>query len=88
MWQSKDDGRIVVDELAGMLIAMVWIPFSWPSAVLAFLLFRAFDIVKPWPCRQLQDRMPGGYGVMLDDVAAGIWVLILMHGLGLFGLLP
>lgn len=71
--QAVHDSReIVIDEVAGFLITMVWLPVTWQSVVFGFLLFRFFDIVKPPPIRQLDQKIMGGVGVMLDDVAAGI----------------
>ncbi len=67
-----DSKTIVIDEVAGFLITMVWLPVTWQSVVFGFVLFRFFDIVKPPPIRQLDQKISGGLGVMLDDVAAGI----------------
>jgi phosphatidylglycerophosphatase A len=66
MFGSKDDSTIVIDEIAGVLVAMYLIPFTWGYVAAGFFLFRAFDIVKPWPLRRLE-RVSGGLGVMLDD---------------------
>jgi phosphatidylglycerophosphatase A len=74
----EDPGHVVIDEAAGQLIALIAIPADWPHALLALLLFRVFDIVKPPPCRQLE-RLPRGAGIMLDDVAAGLYTLALGH---------
>jgi phosphatidylglycerophosphatase A len=71
----KDPGLVVIDEAAGQLIALIAIPADWRHAALSLLLFRAFDILKPPPVRQLE-RLPAGTGIMLDDVAAGILALI------------
>jgi len=68
---GHDDNRVVIDEVAGSLIAVAFLPQSVPIALVAFLLFRFFDIVKPPPIYQIQS-LPGGFGVMVDDVAAGI----------------
>jgi phosphatidylglycerophosphatase A len=70
----KDPGHVVVDEVAGQLIALIAIPADWRHAALALLLFRLFDIFKPPPIRQLE-RLPAGTGIMLDDVAAGLFAL-------------
>jgi phosphatidylglycerophosphatase A len=64
----KDAAPIVVDEIAGMLLTYYAVPLAPLPIILGFLLFRAFDIYKPWP--QLE-RLPGGWGIMLDDLAAG-----------------
>src|ERR1700761_8714581 len=71
----EDPGHVVIDEVAGQLIALIAIPADWPHAILSLLLFRLFDILKPPPVRQLE-RLPAGTGIMLDDVAAGILALI------------
>jgi len=73
----KDPGMIVIDEAAGQLIALIFCPPDWAHAIVAFLLFRAFDILKPPPVRQLE-RLPEGTGIMLDDVAAGLLALACM----------
>ena len=67
-----DHPAIVWDEIAGMMIAMLAAPQGWGWAALAFALFRLFDIVKPWPIREIDHAMRGGAGIMLDDVMAGI----------------
>lgn len=74
----KDPQFVVIDEVAGQFIAFVGIPLSWKSLLVGFILFRAFDIVKPPPVRQLE-RIPEGAGIVLDDVGAGIYALIIMH---------
>ncbi len=71
----EDPGHVVIDEVAGQLIALLAIPADWQHALLSLVLFRAFDILKPPPVRQLE-RLPAGTGIMLDDVAAGILALI------------
>ena len=70
--KTHDSSVIVVDEVAGFLITMTWLPFTWQSAVIGFILFRFFDIVKPGPIGKLDKNVKGGVGVMLDDVAAGV----------------
>jgi phosphatidylglycerophosphatase A len=70
----EDPGHVVIDEVAGQLIALIAIPADWQHAAISLLLFRAFDILKPPPIRQLE-RLPGGTGIMLDDVAAGLFAL-------------
>jgi phosphatidylglycerophosphatase A len=67
-----DHPAIVWDEIAGMMIAMLAAPRGWAWAALAFVLFRLFDIVKPWPIREIDHGMRGGAGIILDDVLAGI----------------
>jgi phosphatidylglycerophosphatase A len=82
MLGSADSPTIVIDEIAGFLVAMFLIPFSWEYCVAGFLLFRAFDIVKPWPLKRLQ-HIPGGPGVMLDDIGAGIYVNAVLQAIRL-----
>lgn len=69
---TTDPGPVVIDEVMGMCVTMVAAPFTWPAALAGFFLFRAFDIVKPPPARQLE-RCHGGWGIMLDDLAAGVY---------------
>jgi len=71
----EDPGHVVIDEVAGQLIALLFMPVDWPHAMLGLLLFRIFDILKPPPVRQLE-RLPAGTGIMMDDVAAGVLALI------------
>jgi len=70
----EDPGFVVVDEVAGQWIALIGVRPDWAHALLALALFRLFDIWKPWPVRLLE-RLPGGWGIMLDDVAAGVLAL-------------
>ncbi|MDD5578729.1 MAG: phosphatidylglycerophosphatase A [Methylobacter sp.] len=75
---EHDYGGIVWDEIAGYLITMWWVPFTWKTIVLGFLLFRVFDILKPWPIKWVDQYVGGGLGIMLDDVLAGIFAGILL----------
>ena len=77
-----DHGGIVWDEITGMFVTLLVAPATPSAWVLGFLLFRVFDIVKPWPIRDLDHRLGGGLGIMLDDLAAALYALIL---LGLYG---
>jgi phosphatidylglycerophosphatase A len=83
---TKDPQSVVIDEVAGQLIALIAVPLAWKTFLAGLILFRAFDIVKPPPVRQLE-RLPEGAGIVLDDVAAGIFALVGMHLLLHFGLL-
>ena len=74
-----DHGGIVWDEVVGFLITMIALPREWPWIVCGFLLFRFFDIVKPWPIRWLDRHVGGGLGIMLDDLVAGLFALILLQ---------
>jgi phosphatidylglycerophosphatase A len=76
--QRKDPSIVVIDEVAGQLVALIACPVSWKAALAALILFRAFDITKPPPVRQLE-RLPEGTGIMLDDIGAGIYAWIVLH---------
>lgn len=81
-----DPSECVVDELAGQWLACLLAPLTLAGFALAFLLFRAFDIVKPWPLSQLE-RLPGGYGIMADDLAAGLIAGLIVAGARRWGLI-
>jgi phosphatidylglycerophosphatase A len=82
---KKDPGVIVIDEVAGMLLSVILLPPTIPVLVTAFLLFRLFDIWKPFPARESQ-ALTGGMGVMVDDLIAGLYALVLVLGArALFG---
>ena len=83
----KDPGFVVIDEVAGQLIALIGAPLDWKTLLASLILFRAFDIVKPPPLRRLEG-LPEGTGIMLDDVGAGLYALAAMQALRHFGLLP
>lgn len=74
----KDPGPVVIDEVLGMLITLAWLPVSMAGVVLGFLLFRLFDIVKPYPAGRLE-HLPGGYGIMLDDAMAGVYSYLVLR---------
>ncbi len=74
-----DHPGIVIDEFAGYLITMIAVPFSWLWVVTGFVLFRLFDILKPWPISWLDKKVSGGFGIMIDDVLAGFFALAIMH---------
>jgi phosphatidylglycerophosphatase A len=75
----KDPGCIVIDEFAGMMITLLGIHFTWQSALAGFFIFRVLDILKPFPIRYLERTIPGGAGIVLDDVAAGVAAHILLR---------
>ncbi|MFC1703702.1 phosphatidylglycerophosphatase A [Candidatus Omnitrophota bacterium] len=77
-FRRKDPPQIVVDEVCGMLIALFLLPKTLPIILLAFFLFRAFDTLKPFPIAQLE-RLPGSSGVMLDDIASGIYTNVVIQ---------
>ena len=75
---SKDPRPVVIDEACGQWIACFLVPPTWGLTAAAFFLFRAFDILKPYPIRRLE-RLPGGWGIMADDVLAGIFAGLFIH---------
>jgi phosphatidylglycerophosphatase A len=81
LFGKKDPGKVVIDEVAGQFIALVPVPFmagtAWWAAILAFVLFRFFDIVKPYPARKLES-LEAGLGIMADDVVAGVYAAIVV----------
>ena len=74
-----DHPSIVWDEIAGYLVTMVGAPTGWQWIILGFLLFRLFDISKPWPIRTIDRRVAGGLGIMLDDILAGIFAALCLQ---------
>lgn len=79
-----DHGAIVWDEVAGLLITMVAAPAGWIWLLVGFTLFRFFDIIKPWPIRWLDAKVEGGFGIMIDDVFAGVFAFICLQILAMF----
>ncbi|HKY20705.1 MAG TPA: phosphatidylglycerophosphatase A [Vicinamibacterales bacterium] len=77
--QCIDPGPIVIDEVMGMLITLFMIPVGWGGLLLGFILFRALDVVKPFPARRLED-LHGGLGVMADDAMAAVYANLLLRG--------
>ncbi len=77
-----DHGGIVWDEIVGMYLVLLITPFALLPWILAFVLFRAFDIVKPWPIRDLDHRIKGGAGIMLDDLVAALYAALTLVFLG------
>jgi phosphatidylglycerophosphatase A len=75
---TKDPQIVCIDEVAGVLIAWLGAPVGWKGLVAGFVLFRVFDQLKPWPARLAERKLPSGWGVMLDDVAAGVWALVVL----------
>jgi phosphatidylglycerophosphatase A len=82
----KDPSFVVIDEVAGQLVTLIAVPLSWKTFLAGLILFRVFDILKPFPIRRLE-RLPEGAGIVLDDIGAGILALAIMHLLLHFGLL-
>jgi phosphatidylglycerophosphatase A len=85
----EDPGFIVVDEVAAQWLVLALAPLDWRAYAAAFLLFRFFDITKPWPARAIERRVKGGFGIMLDDIVAALYaVVVLLIGQGVFGVRP
>jgi len=76
---EKDSGLIVIDEMAGFLVTLYLIPLTVKSLVAGFLLFRIMDIFKPYPIKRLESRLPGGWGVVGDDILAGLYANLLLR---------
>lgn len=76
-----DHGSIVWDEFVGYWLTMLVVPLSWWWVVAGFVLFRLFDILKPWPIRVLDQRVKGGFGIMLDDVIAAVFAWLCLQAL-------
>lgn len=75
---KKDAGQVVIDEIAGYLVTMFAVPVGWPWALAGFAAFRLFDVWKPWPIHGLQ-RIKGGWGVVVDDLLAGVYGCVVLH---------
>ncbi len=82
----KDPQFIVIDEVAGQLVTLIGVPLGWKTFLAGFILFRVFDIWKPFPIRRLE-RLPEGTGIVVDDLGAGLYALAIVHLLLHFGLL-
>ena len=76
---EHDSQKIVIDEVAGYLVTMMLIPPYWLYLVIGFVIFRVLDVIKPWPACYFDRRMENGFGVVLDDVAAGLYACGLLH---------
>jgi phosphatidylglycerophosphatase A len=74
----KDPGLVVVDEVAGQWVSLLFLPFTLGTAVAAFFLFRLMDVLKPWPARDLE-HLPGGVGIVADDIMAGVYANLLLR---------
>jgi phosphatidylglycerophosphatase A len=84
-----DPGYVVIDEVAAQFLVLVAAPLDWRAYAAAFLLFRIFDITKPWPAGTVERRVKGGLGIMLDDVVAALYALVLLIvGEGALGVRP
>ncbi|MBL4608404.1 MAG: phosphatidylglycerophosphatase A [Pseudomonadales bacterium] len=78
-WGIHDHPAIVWDEFAGFLVTMIAAPMEWKWIVIGFLLFRLFDIWKPYPIKMLDTEVSGGFGIMVDDIVAGLYALIILQ---------
>jgi len=81
---EKDNRRIVIDEVVGLLVTMAAVPLTWQYLLAGFVLFRIFDVLKPPPIRLIERAVKGGYGVVLDDVLAGCYAQICLRVLVIF----
>jgi len=79
-----DHSGIVWDEIVGYLVTMIAAPQGWQWAILGFILFRFFDILKPWPIKTIDAKIHGGFGIMFDDVIAGFFGLIIIQAVYMF----
>jgi phosphatidylglycerophosphatase A len=78
-YQSHDNPEVVIDEVAGYLVAMFWMPHTWQAFLISFFLFRFLDILKPPPLSWIDQGVRGGFGVVLDDLVAGVIVNLVMQ---------
>jgi phosphatidylglycerophosphatase A len=79
-WVKQDDpSGVVWDEIVGYLVAMTFAPVGWQWMLIGFVLFRFFDILKPWPVSWADKKLHGGFGIMLDDVVAGLYAGLVLH---------
>jgi phosphatidylglycerophosphatase A len=76
---QNDPGCIVIDEIVGMMVTLTGLPFNLTTVVIGFILFRILDILKPFPIRKLDQQIPGGFGVVADDVVAGVIANLLLR---------
>ena len=79
VFPGEDNQHIVIDEVVGRRTATIAVPFTYKTAIAAFIVFRVFDIAKPWPIRWIDDHVHGGFGVVLDDVVAGVLGCVVLH---------
>jgi phosphatidylglycerophosphatase A len=79
LMNEKDSSHIVIDEFCGYLLSVLFLTFNIPTALLAFFLFRIFDILKPFPIKALESALSGGTGIMVDDMVAALYTNIIMQ---------
>jgi len=80
---EKDPSCVVVDEIAGQMVTVLFLPMTAAVLFIAFLIFRVLDVLKPWPARRLEDAS-GGSGIMADDLMVGFYANLILHGLALW----
>ena len=76
---QKDPGLVVIDEVVGFLITMMGAGFTYLNLILGFILFRIFDIIKPWPISYIDKKFTGGFGIMFDDIVAGLFACLALN---------
>jgi phosphatidylglycerophosphatase A len=81
LFKRKDPSQVVIDEIVGYMVTVAGMPFSWTTAISGFFIFRGMDILKPYPIRKIDQKMPGGWGIVLDDVLAGVYSQIILRTL-------
>ncbi|MFA4828399.1 MAG: phosphatidylglycerophosphatase A [Thermodesulfovibrionales bacterium] len=79
LFNKKDPSYVVIDEFAGYIVSLLFLPLSWGYMVAAFFLFRIFDIIKPPPLRRLEYSLKGGFGIMADDIGAAVYTNLLLQ---------
>ena len=75
----KDPPSVVWDEIVGFLLTMIAVPMNWLWIIIGFVLFRAFDIIKPWPISWVNKNITGGFGIVVDDLLAGICAAVILQ---------
>jgi len=84
LFDEHDSSKIVIDEVVGYMAATLFLPLNWTTILIAFFVFRALDVLKPFPAGYIDAKFPGGYGVVLDDVVSGIYSNLVTRILLLF----
>jgi len=83
LFEKQDPSEIVIDEIAGFLVAMAALPCTWQFVTAGFILFRIFDIIKPFPGRWIDKNIHGGVGIVLDDIVAGVYANVVLQAVRL-----
>ena len=86
-FNKKDPKQVVIDEVAGQGLALILVSATIPNFILGFLLFRFFDILKPWPISLIDKKMHSAFGIMFDDIIAGLFALVSLYTINYFGLI-